>query len=637
MSVDPQDLVAVFGAPVEVGRCGSRDDGRISTGERWRHTRSRENPTLLSPTEDDTISSPAMLQPNDEAASWRTMIDAASSPGLRPSAAPDAAIEVFHSDELLGIGLGSDILVVDDDATNLAAYEAALAPLGRRLVAVQSGVAALAKLLEQDFALVLLDVSMPDMGGLETARRIRERPRHRGLPLLFITGIAWSTDVVLEAYEAGAFDFIVKPVLPEVLRAKARVYLQLQERTRALRRYSAELREAHALLTEAGEQLRDHDAEATARSAAEDAGRRKDEFLAMLSHELRNPLWAAANALAVLRAARPRLGPELAIAERQIGHLTYLVGDLLDVARLTRGKIELRREAVQLASVVADAVDDARPRVERHAHQVAANVPDDLLVDADRHRLRQVVENLLDNAVDNTPDRGRIAISAELDGSFVRITVRDDGRGIPAALLPSLFELFVQGEQPLDRSDGRLGVGLTLARALVELHGGTIQAHSDGPGRGATFTVRWPRASEATPTAEIVPLARPARVLRRRILVVDDNTDAAEMLAALLETLGYDVALAADGATALDVARDFAPHIALLDIGLPIMDGYEVARRLRQLEACRDTLLVAISGYGQPSDRERSRQAGFAHHLVKPVELATLTSLLETVQVDLPR
>jgi two-component system, sensor histidine kinase len=597
----------------------------------------RENRTLLSRIGDDTICPPAMSQPNDKAVSWWTKADPAASgwqPDAPSPAAPAPGIEVFDADDLLGIGLGADILVVDDDAATLAAHEAALAPLGRRTVAAQSGVAALARLLEQDFALVLLDVSMPDMTGLETARRIRERPRNRGLPIVFITGVAWSSDVVLEAYDAGAFDFIVKPVLPEILRAKARVYLQLQERTQALRRHSAELREAHALLARADEQLRDREAQAAARRAAEQESRRKDEFVAMLSHELRNPLWAAANALAVLRAARHGLDPELAIAERQIGHLTHLVGDLLDVGRLTRGKIELRREAVQLAGVVADVIDDARPRIERRAHQVTTDIADDLLVDADRHRLRQVVENLLDNALDHTPDRGHIAIGAGLDGSDVRITVRDDGRGIPAALLPSLFELFVQGEQPLDRSDGRLGIGLTLVRTLVELHGGTIEAHSDGPGRGATFTLRWPGASEATPTARIVPLARPARVASRRVLIVDDNADAAEMLAALLQTLAYEVAVATDGAAALDVARDFAPHVALLDIGLPIMDGYEVARRLHQLEACRDTLLIAVSGYGQPSDRERSRQAGFAHHLVKPVELATLTSLLETVQGD---
>src|SRR5262249_11462766 len=240
--------------------------------------------------------------------------DAHTSPSWQPDA-PSTAIEVLEADELLGIGPGSDILMVDDDAANLAAYEAALAPLGRRLVAAQSGVAALARLLEQDFALVLLDVSMPDMTGLETARRIRERPRNRGLPIVFITGVAWSTDVILEAYDAGAFDFIVKPVLPEVLRAKARVYLQLQERTQALRRHSAQLREAHTLLAQVDEQLRDRETEAAARRAAEEASRRKDEFVAMLSHELRNPLWAAANALAVLRATRRGRAPELAIAE----------------------------------------------------------------------------------------------------------------------------------------------------------------------------------------------------------------------------------------------------------------------------------------------------------------------------------
>jgi signal transduction histidine kinase len=589
-----------------------------------------------------------MLQPNDKAVGWPTDSDAVAVPDWQPDAAPDdppdgsrdtapAAIEVLDADDLLGIGPGSDVLLVDDDATNLAAYEAALAPLGRRMVAAQSGLAALARLLEQDFALVLLDVSMPDMTGLETARRIRERPRNRGLPIMFITGVAWSPDVVLEAYDAGAFDFIVKPVLPEVLRAKARVYLQLQERTQALRRHSAALREAHARLALAGAQARERDAEAAARRAAEDASRRKDEFVAMLSHELRNPLWAAANALAVLHATRPGLGPELAIADRQIGHLIHLVGDLLDVGRLTRGKVELHREAVQLARVVADTIDDARPRIEHRAHQIAADVPDDLLVDADRHRLRQVMESLLDNAVDNTPERGTIAIAAALDGPCVHITVRDDGRGIPAALLPSVFELFVQGEQPLDRSDGRLGIGLTLARSLVELHGGTIEAHSDGPGHGATFTLRWPGASEGTPTARIAPLPRPAPAARRRVLIVDDNADAAEMLAALLQTLAYETAVANDGATALDIARAFAPHVALLDIGLPIMDGYEVARRLRQLDACHDTLLVALSGYGQPGDRERSHQAGFAHHLVKPVELATLTSLLESAPGDPPR
>jgi CheY-like chemotaxis protein len=750
-----------------------------------------------------------MLEPRDESASWRTKI-AASGSGLES----DAPIEVLDAEDMLGIGLGADILVVDDDATNLAAYEAALAPLGRSLVLVQSGVAALAKLLEQDFALLLLDVSMPDMTGLETARRIRQRPRNRGMPIIFITGMESSTDIVLEAYDAGAYDFIVKPILPEVLRAKAKVYLQLQERTQALRRHAAQLRAAHKLLDEADEKLRDRDAEtatarrlqklqdataalaqastpaevaavavrlgaeaveasagclwgvrpdgglvlegsegvpeayldawriipadsalpharvlrerqplwieneadfrrevpelydraraagrvlgfamiplvagaraigvlsfsfggdhafpdeerrllaaiartceqaldrsrlyvaeAVARRAAEDANRRKDEFLAMLGHELRNPLWAVVTALESIKAGgktagRPTsegLGPELAIVERQVERLTHIVGDLLDVARITRGKIALRREAVQLAAAIGDALAGARPLIERRAHQVTIRVADDLLVDADRHRVRQVFENLLFNAAEYTAEHGRIEITAEPDGDFARVAVRDNGRGIPASLLPSLFELFVQGEQPLDRSQGGLGVGLTIARQLAELHGGTIDAFSDGPGTGATFAVRWPLASERTPTAELRPLPRPSAGMARRILIVDDNIDAAELLTTLLQTLGHDVALAHDGTAALDIAPGFAPQVALLDIGLPNMDGYELARRLRQFEGCRRTLLVAVTGYGQDDDRQRSRDAGFAHHLVKPVELATLTTLLDTVPND---
>lgn len=710
---------------------------------------------------------------------------------------------MLDAQDLLGIGSGSDILVVDDDETNLAAYEAALAPLGRRLVLAQSGVQALAKLLDQDFALLLLDVSMPAMGGLETARRIRQRPRNRGLPVIFITGVIASAEVILEAYELGAVDFVTKPILPEVLRAKARVYLQLQDRTRALQRESAELREAHKLLGEADRKLREGDAaaataqrlqklqdataalaqattpaevaavtvrlgadavnasaacmwivrpdgslameasqgippqflerwrvvpehaalpatrvlrerralwiesaadhareapetyelaraerawafavlplirdergigvlsfgfgsehafpederrfltalahtcaqvldrsrfymaEETARRSAEQANRRKDEFLAMLSHELRNPLWAMVNALELIKARDLRFGREFAIIERQAEHLTHIVGDLLDFSRITRGKIQLRRDAVPLAGIVANAIESARPMIDQRAHEVVVRVADDLVVDADRHRLQQVLENLLANAVKYTDDQGRIEISAERDGAFARITVRDNGRGIPPSLLPELFEPFVQGEQALDRGEGGLGIGLALVAMLVELHGGTIEAHSDGPGTGASFALRWPAAPERPSPAADPPGARTAPVAGRRILIVDDNVDAAEMLAELMRTSGHEVALARDATTALAIAGDFAPHLALLDIGLPVIDGYELARRLRLVPECRNTLLVAISGYGQPGDRERSRAAGFAHHLVKPASW----SMLEAVLVSLP-
>jgi signal transduction histidine kinase len=559
--------------------------------------------------------------PADHGEGWLTRTVAANLPGPGEG----SRIEVFQADELLGIGLGSDILVVDDDPDNLTAYEAALAPLGRRVTLVRSGMQALARLLEQDFALLLLDVSMPDMNGLETARRIRQRARNRGLPILFITGVTSSTDVVLEAYEVGAFDFLMKPIPPAVLRAKARVYLQLQERTYELLRESAQLRDAHARLGEADQKLRERDASALALRSAQDENRRKDEFLGMLSHELRNPLWTVVNALELLKMRDSPLGRELAIIERQVEHLTHIVGDLLDFSRLTRGKITLRRETVELASVVANAIDTARPLIEQRAHQVTVQVPDGLAVDADRHRLQQVIENLLANAVKYTAERGLIAISAEPDGRFARIAVRDNGRGIPAALLRRLFQPFVQGEQALDRSEGGLGIGLTLVETLIELHGGRIEAHSEGPGTGATFTVRWPIASPS-PAIEQAPAAA-AAMAARRILIVDDNAEAADMLGALLRIAGHEVALAHDGPAALEVARDFAPHLALLDLGLPVMDGYELARRLRLLEACSATLLVALSGYGQPDDRQRSAAAGFAHHLVKPVKLATLEAL----------
>lgn len=535
------------------------------------------------------------------------------------------AIDESPEDELLGIGLGSDILVVDDDPDNLAAYEAALAPLGRRVVLVRSGVRALARLLEQDFALLLLDVAMPEMSGLETARRIRQRARNRGLPILFITGITSSTDVMLEAYEVGAFDFLVKPIPPAVLRAKARVYLQLQDRTFELLRESAQLRKAHNLLGEAHDRLRARDSESLALRAAQDDSRRKDEFLAILGHELRNPLWTVVNALELLKARDSPLVRELAIVDRQVEHLTHIVGDLLEYSRLSRGKISLRRGAIELAGAVAHAIEAARPVIEQLGHQVTVEVPDGLALDADRDRLHQVLGNLLVNAVTYTAPGGRIEISAEPDGPLARLVVRDNGRGIPASLLARLFEPFVQGEQPLDRGEGGLGIGLTLVAILIELHGGTVEARSDGPGTGSTFIVRWPIAP-AAPRVE--PEAAPASAMApRRILIVDDNIDAAEMLGALLRISGHEVVIAHDGATALDAAAAQVPEVALLDLGLPIIDGYELARRLRQLEACRGTLLVAISGYGGPDDRARSAGAGFAHHLVKPVKLAAIEAL----------
>jgi signal transduction histidine kinase/ActR/RegA family two-component response regulator len=371
-------------------------------------------------------------------------------------------------------------------------------------------------------------------------------------------------------------------------------------------------------------------AEAEARRSAEELSKRKDEFLAMLSHELRNPLAAMIAALDLIKMRDQTLTRELGVLDRQSRHLVEIVNDLVDVSRITRGMITLRREAVPLAEAVAHAMEMARPLIDQRAHEVSLTIPRSVHLDADRGRLQQVLANLLVNAAKYTPAQGRIDVTADLDGPFVRIVVRDNGRGIPPTLLPSLFDVFVQGARSPARSEGGLGIGLALVRTLAELHGGAVEAHSDGPGTGSTFTLRWPKAPDNLPTAKPPALTPPQTRRSLRVLVVDDNVDAAELLAALLTSMGYEPAVANDAKLALTIAADFRPDVALLDIGLPIIDGYHLAEQLRLVPSCANTLLVAVTGYGQPEDRQRSTRAGFAHHLVKPVPIDALQSLLQS-------
>jgi PAS domain S-box-containing protein len=369
--------------------------------------------------------------------------------------------------------------------------------------------------------------------------------------------------------------------------------------------------------------------ERAARAEAEAANRAKDEFLAMLGHELRNPLAPIATALELLRLQGDgSLGPELAMIERQLRHVQRLVDDLLDVSRITRGKIELARRPAALARIVADAIEGASPLLERRKHRLVVDVPDDLVVDGDPTRLTQVVANLLTNAAKFTPEQGRIEVSAAREGDDgVALRVRDTGAGIAPELLPNVFDLFTQGQRQLDRAQGGLGIGLTLVRNLVEAHGGTVEARSDGPGKGAEFVIRLPAAGQGAPAGDPRP-SRPRRRTERprRVLVVDDNLDAAEALAWLLRAVGHEVAIAHDGPQALRVAADFAPEVAVLDLGLPVMDGYELAERLRERGTGH---LIAVTGYGQDRDRARARAAGFAAHLVKPVDAATLCGAVE--------
>jgi CheY-like chemotaxis protein len=362
----------------------------------------------------------------------------------------------------------------------------------------------------------------------------------------------------------------------------------------------------------------------------EEALRAKDEFLAMLGHELRNPLAPIVTALDLIKL---RSGGELTreqkIIERQVGSLTALVDDLLDVARVTRGKIELKKTPVDIGTIVSKAVETARPLLEQHGHHlrmdIAWPVP---IVDADPMRLSQVIANLVVNAAKYTQPGGDIVVRATRDGNWMQLSVKDNGIGIDEKLLPSIFDLFQQGRVTIDRAAGGLGIGLAIVKSLVRLHGGSVSAHSEGPGRGSEFLVRLPLSTAgktaAVPgTSEVLQVIPQAKV-RERVLVVDDNRDAAEMVAEFLRTVGHEVTVAYDAPEALTLSEGFQPTVMVLDIGLPVIDGYELAMMMREKWGASVPKMIALTGYGLAHDRLRSREAGVAVHLVKPVSLEHL-------------
>jgi signal transduction histidine kinase len=680
-----------------------------------------------------------------------------------------------------------NILVVDDVPEKLIALEAILEELGQNIVSVRSGREALRRLLYQEFALILLDVNMPGMDGFETASLIRQRKKSEHTPIIFITGFSDETHVS-RGYSLGAVDYILTPVVPEVLRAKVAVFVDLYRKTEMVRRQgeqqvamareqaaraaaeaatrrSAFLADASTLLatsleydatvstvaklpiptladisilrmTGAGRRrepprwassrpdlepalsadpagplgpalaacaasvarsgkttvLTPNQLESLNISAAivlplvargkvlgtlslarlregasysqgdvslaedlagriamaldnadlfrkvQDGDRRKDEFLATLGHELRNPLAAISNALQCMELApvAPVVVEEArAILKRQTGHVVRLVEDLLDVSRITRGKVRLRKEVVDLATVVERALSSVRSLVADRGQDLSVSLPPDpVLVNGDPTRLEQAVGNLLNNAAKYTPHGGRIELIVELEADQVAIRVKDTGAGIADEMLPKIFDLFAQGDQTLDHSQGGLGIGLTLVRSLVALHGGTVEAASPGPGLGSEFTIRLPIA---TPEADVREGSKTAATNgegsqrpRRRVLLIDDNVDLATTTAALLGTLGHSVQYCHDGPEALRLVDEVQPEVVFIDIGLPIMSGHDVARALRQKPGGENLLLVAMTGFGQAEDRRRSREAGFDIHLVKPVSLDTLAEFLQT-------
>jgi signal transduction histidine kinase/DNA-binding response OmpR family regulator len=706
-----------------------------------------------------------------------------------------------------------NILVVDDLPEKLLVLESILEELGQNVVTARSGEEALRRVLEYDFAVILLDVKMPGgMDGLETAALIRRRKKSAHTPIIFVTAYSADEMHTAKGYSLGAVDYIFSPVMPEVLRTKVRVFVDLFRMTQqakqqadervalareqAARAAAEESSRRLAFLAEAGKTLassldldaalrvlarlpvpfladlgsvtyvgepgqpwrtemawadppRSAEVQSTSvlcpssfvlgplvervlsggqaelvegldvayppvegqptnaqgqgtkdkglrtnsvlilplsargrtlgalvlgtgapgrpgtadRLLAEDfaeraaiyldnarlyrdvqeADRRKNEFLSMLAHELRNPLAPIRNAVQILRLRGPAEAEMRAVQDmidRQVQQLVRLVDDLLDISRITRGKIRLQREPVDLTAVAHRAVETSRPLIDARGHDLTVSLPaDPVRVQGDPVRLAQVLGNLLNNAAKYTEDGGQIWLTVEREHGEAVCRVRDTGMGIPPEMLASVFDLFTQVERSLDRSQGGLGIGLTLVKRLVELHAGRVQALSAGPNQGSEFVVRLP----ALPREEgggrrdesDNGIVHPSSLLpppsAKRVLVVDDNVDGADSLAVLLRLGGHEVRVCHDGPAALALADEFRPDLVLLDIGLPGMDGYEVARRLRELPGLDKVPLVALSGYGQEEDVRRSRQAGFDRHLVKPADPAALAALFEAL------
>ena len=664
----------------------------------------------------------------------------------------------------------ANILVVDDLPEKLLVFSSILEELGENLVMVRSGSEALREVLTREFAVILLDVNMPDIDGLETGRLIRQYKKSAHTPIIYVTAYADEMQTA-QGYSLGAVDYILSPVRPDVLRSKVKVFVELykmQQRIKAMAeadaaRVAAEettrrsnflahashelgasldleqgmrrlvelvvphICDAAAVTVEkepgsfstlshpaadylpaplqaaldralkgesgssgaaagfstttfyplrvgervigaialgyAGRVPRDQDAleEMVGRAAIaldnarlyrslkreiarsrqaeeelQDANRRKDEFLAMLSHELRNPLAPIRNAVEVIRRVAPPGDAKLTMArevvDRQVSLLARLVEELLDVSRISQGKIALKKEPVDLARIIAHAVETARPLIDARAQNLSVSVPAaPCWLSADFARLSQVVANLLNNASKYTGEGGRIEVTAAAEEGEATIEVRDNGSGIDTQLLPKVFDLFVQGERALDRGQGGLGIGLTLVKRLVELHQGRVEVQSEGPGRGSIFRVRLPCISAVEPQqrAPVVALSRDHQVYGRRVLVVDDNVDAAESTAAFLRLEGHEVKAVHDGLQALASLKVFDPHVVVLDIGLPGLDGYAVARQLRERGDTNHVLLIALTGYGQKEDRQRASDSGFDYHFVKPADPREIQAAIE--------
>ena len=557
------------------------------------------------------------------------------------------------------------VLIVDDLPEKVLVYRAVLEELDAELVVAHSGTEALKLILQDDFAVILLDVHMPDMDGLETAALIRSHRRSRQTPIIFVTAYADELQTS-RAYELGAVDFIPSPMVPEVLRSKVRVFVDLYRAHAALAVANQALEQRVAertvelqssnerLQAEIAERLRvEREREAllarekALRSQAEELSRLKDEFLATMSHELRTPLNAIFGWITLLRTRRLDAATEeraLETIERNARAQKRLIEDLLDVSRIVTGKVTLELNVVDPRRVVEAALETMLPAADAKGIKLVAQLDRQAgTLRGDFARLQQVVCNLLSNAIKFTPVGGRVEVALGRQGDEAEITVHDSGKGIAQDFLPYVFDRFRQQDGSISRRHGGLGLGLAIVRHLVELHGGTVEASSSGEGQGATFTVRVP-VRQPSAAAPEVPARAPsadtaasaaltARLNGLHVLIVDDDPAARELIAKILQGYGARVSLASSGSAALTLLFEARPHVLLADLGMPEMDGYELIEQVRALDPNLGGRVpaVAVTAYASPQDRLRALHAGYQNHIAKPVEPEELAAVITSI------
>jgi len=555
------------------------------------------------------------------------------------------------------------LLLVDDQPRNLDALETILASSGVSFVRAGTADEALMALLHNEFAAIILDIKMPGTTGLELARLIKARKRNEHVPILFLTSYTLDEQEVLEAYGVGGVDYLSKPINPEILRSKVAVFVNLFRTTQALARANEALQneigeriQAQEQLRLAKEQLETRVLERTAELARANeevsrneeqlrlADRRKDEFLATLAHELRNPLAPVRYALQVLNLRGPmsqEMRWAIELIERQTQNMSRLIDDLLDVNRIARNSLELKKARIELADIIDGAIETSKPWIERFGCELKVDTPRErIYLDADMVRLTQVFSNLLNNAAKygkGHDGAGRITLAAGLKGNTVSVAITDTGVGISAATLPHIFDMFTQVGRSLEQSEGGLGIGLALAKRLVEMHGGVIEARSEGLGKGSAFIVTLPVASAVPEKAAPARGAAAGEGPKYRVLIADDNRDVTEVFEVMLTLMGHTVESAHDGMEAVEKAASFHPDVIMLDIGMPSLNGYDAARRIRETDTGKKAVLIAITGWGDAKDKRQSDEAGFNHHLVKPVDPLALAELLSSLQSPMPR